>query len=274
MPLRSCLGSVAIIYSISRIALCLATANCVPRTPSRRNGTSVAVSTDIGSRRSRHFMTPTIGKVRVGTAGWSIPRATAESFPGDGSHLSRYASVMSGVEINTSFYRSHRPEVYERWAAQTPRAFRFAVKLPRVITHDQRPRAAREPLSRFLEEISGLGERLGVLLVQLPPSLVFRAAAGSHLLRPAHGHARWTGRVRTASCHLVRTGPPTGCWSSCASGAVPPIPHPIRRQTRPVAGSDRTAMGATPSSTTAGTGRLACTTRPTARTGCSRRPPN
>jgi len=113
--------------------------------------------------------------VRVGTAGWGIPRATADSFPGDGSHLRRYARVLDCAEINTSFYRSHRPEVYARWAAQTPAGFRFAVKLPRTITHDNRLRASRAALERFMAEVSGLGDRLGVLLVQLPPSLMFDA---------------------------------------------------------------------------------------------------
>lgn len=112
---------------------------------------------------------------RIGTAGWSIPRAVAEDFPGDGMHLARYAGVLNCAEINTSFHRSHRPEVYARWAAQTPPGFRFAVKLPRTITHDQRLRAARVPLTRFRGEVAGLGERLGVLLVQLPPSLPFEA---------------------------------------------------------------------------------------------------
>ncbi|APW36850.1 hypothetical protein RD110_06290 [Rhodoferax koreense] len=111
----------------------------------------------------------------AGTAGWSVPRALAEDFPGDGSHLARYARVLDCAEINTSFYRSHRPEVYARWAAQTPPGFRFAVKLPRAVTHDQRLRGARAPLERFKAEVTGLGDRLGVLLVQLPPSLAYEA---------------------------------------------------------------------------------------------------
>lgn len=111
--------------------------------------------------------------MHIGTAGWSIPRSTAADFPGDGQHLARYARVLDCAEINTSFYRSHRAEVYARWASLTPTAFRFAVKLPRSITHDGRLRRARVPLERFLGEVAGLGDRLGVLLVQLPPSLVF-----------------------------------------------------------------------------------------------------
>jgi uncharacterized protein YecE (DUF72 family) len=111
----------------------------------------------------------------IGTAGWSIPKAVAGAFPDPGSHLARYAQVLRAAEINTSFYRSHRPEVYARWAAQTPSDFRFAVKLPRAITHEQRLRASRTLLTRFIDEVAGLGDRLGVLLVQLPPSLVFES---------------------------------------------------------------------------------------------------
>ena len=116
--------------------------------------------------------------IRIGTAGWSVPRASAGALGGDGSHLERYAGVLNATEINSSFHRSHRPELYARWADQTPPGFRFAVKLPRSITHDLKLRAARAPLKRFRDEVAGLGSRLAVLLVQLPPSLAFE-------LRPA-----------------------------------------------------------------------------------------
>lgn len=127
-----------------------------------------------------------------GTAGWSIPRASAAGFPGEGTHLRRYARVLRGVEINTSFYREHGVATYARWASQTPRAFRFAVKLPGSITHDGRLRAARRPLAAFLTSVTGLGHRLGPLIVQLPPSLAFEpriAQAFFALMRDCHqGH--------------------------------------------------------------------------------------
>jgi uncharacterized protein YecE (DUF72 family) len=111
----------------------------------------------------------------IGTAAWSVPRDVAASFPGEGQHLDRYARVLSCAEINSSFYRPHQVETYARWASQTPPHFRFAVKLPRTITHDARLRAAREPLQAFLAQAAGLGEKLGVLLVQLPPSFAYEA---------------------------------------------------------------------------------------------------
>ena len=112
-------------------------------------------------------------------AGWSIPRALALHFAGDGTHLQRYARILEGAEINSSFHRTHAQAVYERWAASTPPEFRFAVKLPRAITHVQKLRRARPLLDRFLEESAGLGDKRGPILVQLPPSLPFdRRVAG------------------------------------------------------------------------------------------------
>lgn len=113
---------------------------------------------------------------RIATAGWSVPAAHAERFAGPGSHLERYARVMDAVEINTSFYRPHRRATYERWAAATPAHFRFSVKTPKLLTHEQRLAAPFDALDRFADEIAGLGEKLGVVLAQTPPSLAFDPA--------------------------------------------------------------------------------------------------
>ena len=113
--------------------------------------------------------------MRIGTAGWGLPRIWRGAFPEDGSYLERYASRFSAVEINSSFYRQHRRGVYERWAAAVPPHFRFAVKVPRAITHDQALVAADVLLEVFLDEVVGLGSRLGPLLVQLAPSLAYDA---------------------------------------------------------------------------------------------------
>ncbi|MDO9713743.1 DUF72 domain-containing protein [Paracraurococcus lichenis] len=109
----------------------------------------------------------------IGTAGWAIPAQHADAFPSDGSHLQRYSSVFRAVEINSSFYRPHRPNTYTRWAATVPADFRFAVKMPKEITHTRRLVQVEEPLARFLGEVTSLGPKLGPLLVQLPPSLAF-----------------------------------------------------------------------------------------------------
>lgn len=124
--------------------------------------------------------------VYIGTAGWSISSAATSRFPLDGSHLQRYAQVLDCVEINSSFYRPHQPSTYARWAASVPEHFRFSVKLPRSITHERRLRDGAAELDRFAGEVMQLGNKLGCVLVQLPPSLRFEAdVAGAffHALR-------------------------------------------------------------------------------------------
>ena len=116
---------------------------------------------------------PLSGTIRVGTAGWSIGALQAAAFPGLGSHLERYAARMNAVEINSSFYRPHRTATYRRWAASVPDGFRFAVKVPRSVTHERRLAGCDELVQRFLGEVEGFGDKLGVLLLQLPPSLTF-----------------------------------------------------------------------------------------------------
>jgi uncharacterized protein YecE (DUF72 family) len=112
----------------------------------------------------------------VGCAGWSLPRSVQKHFPAEGSHLQRYASVFPAVEINSSFYRPHRPDTYARWRDSVPPSFRFSAKVPKAITHELRLQNSDALLQRFLGEAGNLEEKLGCLLVQLPPGLQFNAA--------------------------------------------------------------------------------------------------
>ena len=133
-----------------------------------------------------------IHQIAIGTAGWTIPSAHANQFPAPGGHLQRYARRFTAVEINSTFYRPHRPATFARWAAAVPDGFRFAVKVPKEITHERRLLDTREPLERFLSEVSLLGEKLGPLLAQLPPTLAYDAAVARAFfcaLRQRHGGA-------------------------------------------------------------------------------------
>jgi uncharacterized protein YecE (DUF72 family) len=152
-------------------------------------------------------------RILIGTAGWSVPRASAHRFTDEGTHLQRYARLFGCAEINSSFHRPHAAETYAKWAASTPAHFQFAIKAPRVITHDQQLRRARLPLERFLRETAALGHKRGPLLVQLPPSLAFDvrvAARFFDLMRSAYDgvivceprHATWFSRQ--ADALLVR----------------------------------------------------------------------
>ena len=138
----------------------------------------------------------------IGTAGWSIPRAFAPQGGGPGTHLERYARLFRGAEINSSFYRPHAATTYAKWAACTPKGFQFAVKLPRLISHELALRRARAPLQRFLAESAGLEDKRGPLLLQLPGSHAFDARVAARffdVLRCCHDgavvceprHASW-----------------------------------------------------------------------------------
>ena len=111
----------------------------------------------------------------VGTAGWSIASQHAARFADGGSMLERYATRFNAVEVNSSFHRPHRPATWERWAAITPPGFRFSAKVPKTITHERKLIDVAEPLARFLGEVGGLGKKLAVLVIQLPPKLAFDA---------------------------------------------------------------------------------------------------
>ena len=78
--------------------------------------------------------------IRIGTAGWSIPRASAARFPGPGTHLERYARVLNCAEINSSFYRPHAAATYAKWRDSTPPDFRFAFAAVQLMSlpRDQR----------------------------------------------------------------------------------------------------------------------------------------
>ncbi|SKA26670.1 DUF72 domain-containing protein [Novilysobacter spongiicola] len=114
-------------------------------------------------------------RVRIGCAGWSIPSRHRYLFGEGDSHLSRYATRFDVTEINSTFYRPHQSRTFERWAASVPARFRFSLKLPRQITHEARLLQTGDALTRFFDDVSGLGKKLGGVLVQLPPSLAFDA---------------------------------------------------------------------------------------------------
>ncbi|MEJ5056629.1 DUF72 domain-containing protein [Pseudomonas sp. MYb330] len=111
--------------------------------------------------------------ILIGCAGWSLSREHSPAFSVEGTHLQRYASRLNSVEINSSFYRPHRRQTYEKWAASVPDGFRFSVKVPKLITHEMRLQNCEQTLDGFLSQCSGLQDRLGCLLVQLAPSLAF-----------------------------------------------------------------------------------------------------
>jgi uncharacterized protein YecE (DUF72 family) len=129
----------------------------------------------------------------IGTAGWSLPSAIAADFPAAGTHLSRYAQRFAGVEINSTFYRRHRPSTFRSWASQVPDGFRFAVKMPRLITHELALRSSARALDDFVSDVLNLGPNLGPVLMQLPPGHAYDAAVARRFLQTLR--ARFGGAV-------------------------------------------------------------------------------
>lgn len=130
-----------------------------------------------------------VSVVRVGTAGWSLPRASASRFPSTGTHLGRYSRAFHCAEINSSFHRPHAAATYAKWRDSTPAGFRFAVKMPRLITHELKLRNGRPPFVEFLAQSAALEQKRGPILIQLPPSLSFDnevALAFFEMVRSVH----------------------------------------------------------------------------------------
>ena len=114
----------------------------------------------------------------IGTSGYSYPHWWNGIFyPSDlpqRKWLEFYADHFDTVELNVSFYRLPKKEVFEGWYKRAPKDFRFAVKGSRFITHIKRLKDCREPLSLLLDHAAPLKEKMGVLLWQLPPDSPFK----------------------------------------------------------------------------------------------------
>jgi uncharacterized protein YecE (DUF72 family) len=116
----------------------------------------------------------------IGTSGWQYRDWRGRFYP-DGLPqrlwLEHYAAHYSVVEINNAFYRLPERKTFEQWRERTPDEFRFAVKMSRYLTHIKRLREPAEPVARFLDRAAGLGDKLGPVLIQLPPTLKADLAA-------------------------------------------------------------------------------------------------
>ncbi|HVF34819.1 MAG TPA: DUF72 domain-containing protein [Candidatus Saccharimonadia bacterium] len=160
-----------------------------------------------------------------------MPARLRDEFAVDGTTLQRYASRFDCVEVNSSFYRPHRAEVYARWAESVPPGFRFSVKLPQTITHELRLRRTAKPLATFLAQVEGLGPKLGALLVQLPGSFAYDARVAGNFFRALRGlhagpvvceprHPGWFEPRVAALFERLRIGRVAADPARCADAAV------------------------------------------------------
>jgi uncharacterized protein YecE (DUF72 family) len=116
------------------------------------------------------------GRLYLGTSGFAYPEWAGPFYPEDvdsDDMLPFYAGRFASVEINYTFRRFPAEKTIRRWAERTPGAFRFALKANQRITHTRRLREADRDVGDFLERVRLLGDRLGPILFQCPPTLRF-----------------------------------------------------------------------------------------------------
>jgi uncharacterized protein YecE (DUF72 family) len=111
--------------------------------------------------------------VYLGTQGWSYPSWVGPFYPAgtpSAAYLKHYATQFNTVELDTTFYAVPRASTIAGWRERTPPGFRFAAKFPQKITHEKGLADCREDALYFVEAMSALDEKLGPLLMQMPPS--------------------------------------------------------------------------------------------------------
>ena len=112
----------------------------------------------------------------IGTSGWNYKHWKEVFYPAELSPrkwLEFYSTRFNTVELNATFYRLPKVQTFESWKNRTPEGFLWSVKANKFITHTKRLKDCHEPLDRFYTSVAGLGDKLGPILFQLPPSLSF-----------------------------------------------------------------------------------------------------
>jgi len=174
----------------------------------------------------------------VGTSGWQYRDWRDRFYAGVPQRLwlEHYARGFATVEVNNAFYRLPERDTFAQWRSRTPGDFCVAVKMSRYLTHIKRLKEPAEPVARFMSRAEALGDRLGPVLLQLPPTLTADADTLDAVLReyprgvkvavePRH-ESWWTAEVRSvlekrgaALCWADRLGRPlTPLWRTADWG--------------------------------------------------------
>jgi uncharacterized protein YecE (DUF72 family) len=170
--------------------------------------------------------------ILVGTSGWQYPHWRGRFYPPSLPKvrwLEYYTGQFATVEVNNTFYRLPERTTFARWRERTPDGFLIAVKMSRYLTHTRRLREPAEPVARFLDRAGALGDRLGPVLLQLPPDLPADPAALTAVLQrfppkvrvavePRHP-SWWTDELRETLAHHRAAL----CWADRGEHPVTPL---------------------------------------------------
>ncbi|MFV8183172.1 DUF72 domain-containing protein [Streptomyces sp. AF1B] len=168
----------------------------------------------------------------VGTSGWQYKDWRGVFYP-DGCPqrlwLEEYARHFATVEINNAFYRLPTRENFESWRERVPRDFVVTVKASRYLTHIKRLREPQEPVERLMSHAAGLGDRLGPVLLQLPPTLradaelldtcLGRFPPGTRVAVEPRHDSWWTDEIR----EVLRARGAALCWADVRSRPAGPL---------------------------------------------------
>lgn len=168
----------------------------------------------------------------IGTSGWQYKDWRGPFYPRDLPQrlwLEHYAGAFGTVEVNNAFYRLPERSTFEAWRERTPDGFVVGVKASRFLTHVRRLREPQEPVGRLMERAAGLGDRLGPVLLQLPPTMRVDVAALDATLaafpagvrvavEPRHD-SWWVDEVR----QVLRDRGAALCWADRLSRPVTPL---------------------------------------------------
>lgn len=148
-------------------------------------------------------------KIHLGTCAWSYDDWRGAFYP---QHLPQhdwlefYARHFGAVEVDSTFYHAPGERAVAHWHGQTPAHFRFACKVPRAITHELRLRDSQEKMEAFLDSLAPLSEKLGCVLIQLPPGFSIRQdeSALRDFVRHLPPQFRYAVEFRKHEWHLPR----------------------------------------------------------------------
>ncbi|MBY8877551.1 DUF72 domain-containing protein [Actinacidiphila acidipaludis] len=170
----------------------------------------------------------------IGTSGWQYRDWRGVLYPEKLPQrlwLEEYAGRFATVENNNAFYRLPTADIFADWRRRTPDGFVMAVKASRYLTHIKRLREPEEPVHRLMERAAALGDRLGPVLLQLPPTLRADPDALDACLRcfprtvrvaVEPRHPSWWEAERAVRRVLERRGG-TLCWADRDSRPVTPL---------------------------------------------------
>ena len=171
-------------------------------------------------------------RLRIGTSGWQYADWRDVLYPTglpQRAWLPAYAEEYDTVELNGSFYRLAKRETFETWAGLVPDGFTMAVKASRFLTHVRRLAEPEEPVARLMTAATGLGDRLGPVLLQLPPNLpvdldrldacLAEFPPGTRLVVEPRHDSWWVDEVRS----VLETRGAALCWADRFGRPVAPL---------------------------------------------------